>query len=228
MFVPLNLPSNFNVPISTTFYLQSHSPPPLAEALFCQDFLSLPEALYLSKGLLFTKRNKDGTEFYWWSVKHTGSTSSLKLSCFLLLNPRDHKFNQGQMSSGPCWCSWGPAAAWQRPFPASQTVSSLFSPHWISHQPTLWVVSLCWQTIFWIIKEIYPDFSKHKKISVWFGEGWSNKNSFPFQILLGLSHQTSIKPEDVFNKNCLLHVVWNSCQAKALSDPWMKENDTIR
>lgn len=32
--VLLNLPSNFKVPISTAFYLQSCSPPPLAQALF--------------------------------------------------------------------------------------------------------------------------------------------------------------------------------------------------
>lgn len=46
-----------------TFYLQSRSPPPLAEALFCQDFLSFPEALYLSKVYCSQKETKHGTEF---------------------------------------------------------------------------------------------------------------------------------------------------------------------
>lgn len=34
IYVLLNLPSHFKVPISTAFYLQSCSPPPLAQALF--------------------------------------------------------------------------------------------------------------------------------------------------------------------------------------------------
>lgn len=86
--VPLNLPSNFKVPIWTAFYLQSCSCPPLAQALFVRISSPFQNPCIYQKVYYSQRETKMEQSSHWWSVKHAVSTFNLKLSCFLMLNTR--------------------------------------------------------------------------------------------------------------------------------------------